>query len=70
MDRLEARKRLGLNREQKILLFVGNLYPVKGVSYLLEAFFPDPPRKPGHSSVFDRGRAFAPGLKNRRKNRD
>lgn len=38
MDRLEARKRLGLNREQKILLFVGNLYPVKGVSYLLEAF--------------------------------
>ena len=37
-DRLQARERLGLNGEQKILLFVGNLYPVKGVHYLLEAF--------------------------------
>jgi teichuronic acid biosynthesis glycosyltransferase TuaC len=34
----EARRELGLPAEQKMLLFVGNLLPIKGVSYLLSAF--------------------------------
>jgi teichuronic acid biosynthesis glycosyltransferase TuaC len=34
----EARITLGLPEAQKVLLFAGNLLPVKGVSYLLSAF--------------------------------
>lgn len=37
-DKVEARHMLGLDVTQKNLLFVGNLYPVKGLSYLLQAF--------------------------------
>lgn len=37
-DRQEARKELGLSLDQGNLLFIGNLYPVKGVSDLLQAF--------------------------------
>lgn len=37
IDKYDARKNLGLPTDRKILLFVGNLYPVKGVSYLIEA---------------------------------
>jgi glycosyltransferase involved in cell wall biosynthesis len=37
-DSLVARKELGLPLDQKNLLFIGNLYPVKGLFYLLEAF--------------------------------
>lgn len=37
-DRVEARKRLGFATDKKICLFIGNLYPVKGLSYLLQAF--------------------------------
>lgn len=37
-DAMVARKKLGLPENQKNLLFIGNLYPVKGLFYLLEAF--------------------------------
>src|SRR5690606_3901431 len=37
-DQEKARRELGLPLDKKIALFVGNLYPVKGVSYLLQAF--------------------------------
>lgn len=37
-DQTAARRKLGLPLAKKICLFVGNLYPVKGVSYLLQAF--------------------------------
>jgi len=37
IDKYEARRSLELPTEKKILLFVGNIYPVKGVSYLIEA---------------------------------
>lgn len=37
-DQVKARKRLGLPTDKKICLFIGNLYPVKGLSYLLQAF--------------------------------
>lgn len=36
-DRTEARRRLGLSAEGQRVLFVGNLVPVKGVRYLIEA---------------------------------
>jgi teichuronic acid biosynthesis glycosyltransferase TuaC len=35
--RLEARSRLGINGDRKVVLFVGNLVPVKGLDVLLEA---------------------------------
>lgn len=37
-DQTVARKKLDLPMDKKICLFVGNLYPVKGLSYLLQAF--------------------------------
>lgn len=37
MDKIECRKSLGLPLEKKIVLTVGNLVPVKGHGYLLEA---------------------------------
>lgn len=37
-DQEKARRELGLPLDKKIALFVGNLYPVKGLSYLLQAF--------------------------------
>lgn len=37
-DQGEARKKLGLPLDQQICLFVGNLYPVKGIPFLLKAF--------------------------------
>jgi teichuronic acid biosynthesis glycosyltransferase TuaC len=33
----EARAKLDLPRDKRIILFVGNLFPVKGIEYLLEA---------------------------------
>lgn len=37
-DKKRCRQRLGLNLQQKIILFVGNLEPVKGIERLLDAF--------------------------------
>src|SRR5437867_4100451 len=37
MPKLEARASLRLDPERKVILFVGNLVPVKGVEFLLEA---------------------------------
>ncbi|RAL24579.1 glycosyltransferase [Thermoflavimicrobium daqui] len=37
-DKIEARRKLELPEQGKILLFVGNLYPVKGIEFLLQAF--------------------------------
>lgn len=37
-DTKKARERLGIPLDQKICLFIGNLYPVKGLTYLLQAF--------------------------------
>lgn len=37
-DKQKARQELGLPINKKIFLYVGNLYPVKGVPYLLKAF--------------------------------
>src|SRR5690606_10267310 len=37
-SRAQARKKLQLPEEGKTILFVGNLYKVKGVQYLLDAF--------------------------------
>jgi len=38
MDKGEARRALGLSEEGQLLLFIGNLLPVKGVHFLLKAF--------------------------------
>jgi len=38
MDQTECRKSLNLPEEKRVILFVGNLVPVKGVDYLLEAY--------------------------------
>ncbi|SDZ21238.1 glycosyltransferase family 4 protein [Thermoactinomyces sp. DSM 45892] len=38
IDRQEARLRLGIPPEGKKIVFIGNLLPVKGISYLLQAF--------------------------------
>jgi len=38
INRNEARKRLGLNNREKIILFFGNIAPYKGLEYLLEGF--------------------------------
>jgi teichuronic acid biosynthesis glycosyltransferase TuaC len=38
VNKEEARRRLGLPEREKSILFVGNLLPVKGVHYLLQAF--------------------------------
>ncbi|HBU69102.1 MAG TPA: hypothetical protein DEE98_01830 [Elusimicrobia bacterium] len=38
MDRNECRSKLGLNKEEKIILFIGTVEEVKGVEYLIEAF--------------------------------
>lgn len=37
-NRLQIREKLGLNPRKKLVLFIGNLYPVKGIHYLMEAF--------------------------------
>lgn len=36
--RQELRDALGITREQKVLLYVGRLEPIKGIEYLLDAF--------------------------------
>lgn len=38
MPKETAKQRLGINENRKIILFIGNLHPVKGVNYLIEAF--------------------------------
>jgi teichuronic acid biosynthesis glycosyltransferase TuaC len=38
VNQVEARKHLGLSETGKMILFVGNLLPVKGVHFLLQAF--------------------------------
>ncbi|SFI65740.1 glycosyltransferase family 4 protein [Thermoflavimicrobium dichotomicum] len=38
MVKKEARRKLGISEKGKYLLFVGNLYPVKGIQFLLQAF--------------------------------
>lgn len=38
VDQRKAREHLGLPLDQKICMFIGNLYPVKGLSYLLQSF--------------------------------
>jgi glycosyltransferase involved in cell wall biosynthesis len=42
-DRAEARRRLGLPADAPVLLYVGNLLPIKNPDLLLEAFAPLPP---------------------------
>jgi len=37
MDKISVRRKLGLPLDGQIILFVGNLVPVKGVNYLLDA---------------------------------
>ncbi|WP_321211920.1 glycosyltransferase family 4 protein [Methanothermobacter sp. DP] len=37
MEKSETREKLGLNNDKRIILFVGNIIPRKGVLYLLEA---------------------------------
>jgi len=37
-DQKECRKKLFLNEEGKIAIFVGGMFPVKGVEYLIQAF--------------------------------
>lgn len=39
MDKEECRKKMGLPLNKKIILFIGNLVPVKGVDFLVEAFY-------------------------------
>lgn len=41
-DRLELRKKLNLDPERKLALFVGNLDPVKGIGYALKALAKTP----------------------------
>ncbi|MEO0185816.1 MAG: glycosyltransferase, partial [candidate division WOR-3 bacterium] len=38
LDRTQTRKELGINFDKKVILFVGNLKPVKGLDYLIDAF--------------------------------
>lgn len=38
IDQQEARHRLGIQLEGKQIVFIGNLLPVKGISYLVQAF--------------------------------
>ncbi|MBS1841126.1 MAG: glycosyltransferase family 4 protein [Acidobacteria bacterium] len=35
---LQARQKLGINREEKVILFFGNIAPYKGLEFLLQAF--------------------------------
>lgn len=39
MDMKECRKEVGLSQDEKIILFIGSLEEVKGVNYLVEAFY-------------------------------
>lgn len=38
MDRVEARRRCGLDGADKVILFYGNIAPYKGVTFLVDAF--------------------------------
>ena len=38
VDKISTREKLGLPLDRPVILFVGNLVPVKGLNYLLEAF--------------------------------
>jgi teichuronic acid biosynthesis glycosyltransferase TuaC len=38
MSKETAKQKLGINDNRKIIMYIGNLVPVKGVSYLIEAF--------------------------------
>jgi len=38
MARERCRQKLGLGLDKKIILFIGNLVPVKGINYLIDAF--------------------------------
>ncbi len=38
MEKSSCREKLGLSANEKIVLFIGNLVPVKGIPFLLEAF--------------------------------
>ena len=38
IDKIECMERLGLDKEKKYVLYVGNLVPIKGVSSLINAF--------------------------------
>lgn len=38
LDRIQTRKELGISLDKKVILFVGNLRPVKGLDYLIDAF--------------------------------
>jgi teichuronic acid biosynthesis glycosyltransferase TuaC len=38
LDKFECRNELKLVRDKKIILFIGNLVPVKGIEYLIKAF--------------------------------
>jgi len=37
LNKYEARKKLGISQDQKIIIFVGRLEPVKGLKYLMES---------------------------------
>jgi len=38
LDKTDARKELGIDISKKVILFVGNLKPVKGLTYLIKGF--------------------------------
>ena len=38
LDKMDIRRELGIDINKKVILFVGNLKPVKGLIYLIEAF--------------------------------
>ena len=47
----DARRRLGLGAQDKVLLFFGNIAPYKGVEYLVDAFLESAPRDSGYRLV-------------------
>ena len=63
IDHSSLRAELGLGRADRLVLAVGNLYPVKGHTYLLEAFAILAPRFPElHVAVAGRGDQEGPLL--------